>query len=234
MHYRTSVDALEQRHAELGSEIARVEKEIAELGGAQLALRRERAELAAEIEEQQPPSPILERVRIASPCGADWEKMTGDDRVRFCGECKKHVYNITNMSRREAEALLTENASACVRFFQRADGTIMTQDCAVGVKKKQRRKVALAVLGGTAMWGAGVAAAASSVAGAVQRELDERAQAQALQAEEQTLPVLRGPTVAPPMPHTTPGTSPTPTTSPFPHGRWVGGKPSINRGGDFF
>jgi hypothetical protein len=44
----------------------------------------------------------------------------------------------------------------CVRFFERADGTILTQDCPVGVKKKQRRKLALAVAG------AGVMAAAAA------------------------------------------------------------------------
>jgi hypothetical protein len=30
---------------------------------------------------------VLENIRVASPCPANWEKMTGDDRVRYCQEC---------------------------------------------------------------------------------------------------------------------------------------------------
>ena len=30
---------------------------------------------------------LLSAIQIASPCTADWNAMTGDDRARFCGEC---------------------------------------------------------------------------------------------------------------------------------------------------
>ena len=38
------------------------------------------------------------RLDVASPCSANWEKMTGDDRMRFCALCKKNVYNLSAMS----------------------------------------------------------------------------------------------------------------------------------------
>src|SRR5690349_20461144 len=78
---------------------------------------------------------MLEDVRVASPCPASWDEMLGDERVRFCTGCEKNVYNISMMSTEEAEDLITEKAGdLCVRFFQRADGTIMTSDCSVGAK----------------------------------------------------------------------------------------------------
>jgi hypothetical protein len=85
----------------------------------------------------------LDNIRIASPCSADWEGMFGSDRKRFCGDCKLNVYNLSNMSRQEAENLiLSSEGRLCVRFFRRADGTILTKNCPVGwaaVKQRASR-----------------------------------------------------------------------------------------------
>ena len=76
----------------------------------------------------------LEQIRIASPCHANWEDMTGDGQARFCGQCQKNVYNLSEMTRAEAEALVHEKEGRlCVRFYTRADGTVLTQDCPVGL-----------------------------------------------------------------------------------------------------
>lgn len=81
----------------------------------------------------------LEDLRIASPCRAEWGLMEGDDRTRFCQSCAKTVYNLSGMSKGEAEKLLMEKeGNLCVRFYQRADGTILTDNCPVGVKVVQR------------------------------------------------------------------------------------------------
>ncbi len=85
----------------------------------------------------------LDNIRIASPCSASWEGMFGSERKRFCGDCKLNVYNLSNMSRQEAENLiLSSEGRLCVRFFRRADGTILTKNCPVGwaaVKKRASR-----------------------------------------------------------------------------------------------
>jgi hypothetical protein len=82
----------------------------------------------------------LEEVRVASPCPADWGRMVGDERVRFCGSCSLHVFNLSGMTRREAEALVTNaEGRLCVRFFRRADGSILTRDCPVGLAAVRRR-----------------------------------------------------------------------------------------------
>lgn len=82
---------------------------------------------------------LLDNVRIAAPCSAPWDQMEGDERVRFCGECKKHVYNLSAMSRREAEALVREReGKMCARIYRRRDGTVLTDNCPVGFRKLRR------------------------------------------------------------------------------------------------
>ncbi|MBK8465260.1 MAG: hypothetical protein IPL32_05460 [Chloracidobacterium sp.] len=85
----------------------------------------------------------LNNISIASPCSADWNEMYGDDRKRFCGECKLNVYNLSGMSRDEAESLMMNSEGRlCVRFYKRADGSVITQDCPIGwAKVKQRTKI---------------------------------------------------------------------------------------------
>jgi hypothetical protein len=83
---------------------------------------------------------MLDQIKIASPCSADWEQMEGTDRVRFCGECKKNVFNLSAMTRRDAEALLrTTNLDLCTQIYRRADGTVLTADCSVGLRLKIAR-----------------------------------------------------------------------------------------------
>ena len=79
------------------------------------------------------PSPKKFRLEIASPCGASWRDMEGDDRVRFCTECKLNVYNLSSMTADEALALVEEREGRlCVHFYQREDGSVLTSDCPVG------------------------------------------------------------------------------------------------------
>lgn len=82
----------------------------------------------------------LSHVRVAAPCRADWERMCGNERVRFCDECGMNVYNLSNMSKRDAEALiLNAEERLCVSYYQRADGTILTANCPVGLSALKRR-----------------------------------------------------------------------------------------------
>lgn len=85
----------------------------------------------------------LNDLKIASPCPADWGAMAGDERKRFCGDCKLNVYNLSDMTKYDAENLLRNSEGRlCVRYFQRPDGTILTQNCPVGwAKVKQRTAV---------------------------------------------------------------------------------------------
>lgn len=85
----------------------------------------------------------LNNIKIASPCPAVWNEMYGDNRKRFCGDCNLNVYNLSGMSREAAESLITNaEGRLCVRFYRRADGSVITADCPVGwAKVKQRTKL---------------------------------------------------------------------------------------------
>jgi hypothetical protein len=75
--------------------------------------------------------------------------MVGDERVRFCRKCSKNVYNLSAMSRAEAEDLVRgKEGNLCARMVQRSDGTVMTADCPVGVRRKRVRRAAATVVSG--------------------------------------------------------------------------------------
>lgn len=82
----------------------------------------------------------IDEIRIASPCTARWEDMSGDSKSRFCDQCQLKVYNLSQMSRPEIERLFeNKEGRLCVRFYRRADGTMLTQDCPVGFKRTMER-----------------------------------------------------------------------------------------------
>ena len=82
----------------------------------------------------------LEAVSVASPCQAPWEAMAGDERTRFCGQCQQHVYNLSEMSLTDAQVLIQKTeGQLCVRYYRRADGTFLTDDCPVGLRAMRRR-----------------------------------------------------------------------------------------------
>jgi len=72
--------------------------------------------------------------------------MTGDERAKFCGQCQKHVYNLSAMTRTQIESLIREKEGKfCGRFHRRADGTMLTADCPSRLRRIRKR---LAGLGG--------------------------------------------------------------------------------------
>jgi hypothetical protein len=70
---------------------------------------------------------LLDRIRIPTPCEADWDSMVGNDQVRFCSHCSLNVTNLSSMTRREARRLVRESGGRlCVRYYRRPDGSPLT------------------------------------------------------------------------------------------------------------
>ena len=87
----------------------------------------------------------LDNVRVAAPCNADWEQMIGNERARFCGQCNLNVYNLSSMTRSEAESFIAKNEGRlCVRYYRRADGSVITENCPVGLRAIRRKMSYLA------------------------------------------------------------------------------------------
>lgn len=90
------------------------------------------------------PAHPLKVIPIENPCHKSWEKMTGDDRVRFCDQCGKNVHNLSAMPADESQRLLCESAgSLCVRFIPTEEGTIQTLEYQTPIP---RRRFGLAML----------------------------------------------------------------------------------------
>ncbi|MBI4748612.1 MAG: carboxypeptidase regulatory-like domain-containing protein [Acidobacteria bacterium] len=65
---------------------------------------------------------ILSQIQVKSPCTEDWNEMVGNDEVRFCSHCSKHVHNLSAMTRREAEELvLRSSGNLCIRYIRRPE-----------------------------------------------------------------------------------------------------------------
>ncbi|WP_434045650.1 MULTISPECIES: hypothetical protein [Sorangium] len=166
--YRDDVDALNARRAQLVEELAAVKERVRELSALEQTQRRLEEELATVRERLDGLSarrglPLLDSLRVASPCPAHWDEMAGDDRVRFCRTCEKSVYNLSAMPRDEAERLVRASAGGlCVRLYQRADGTVLTADCPVGVSRRRIRNLTVAAVGGSLL-AVGTALAPSTV-----------------------------------------------------------------------
>ena len=82
----------------------------------------------------------LDNVRVAAPCSADWDQMIGNERARFCGQCNLNVYNLSSMTKSEAESFIaTSEGRVCIGFYRRRDGSIITDNCPVGLRAMRRR-----------------------------------------------------------------------------------------------
>jgi hypothetical protein len=140
---------------------------------------------------------LLDDIRIASPCTASWDAMTGNDTVRFCGECKLNVYNLSDMTAAEA-ATLVERAEGrlCVRLYKRKDGTVLTRNCPVGLRATLARasRAAGAALAMVLGLFSGVAARASSRFATAPQD---RTAARPFPGQESQEPVLMGKIAAP-------------------------------------
>ncbi|HRG98879.1 MAG TPA: hypothetical protein PLR99_21665 [Polyangiaceae bacterium] len=158
------LDALRAYHARLEADLAELEVRRAEQPGLAAAA----GQVARELRETQAlldgharhrRLPMLEAAKIASPCPARWEDMVGDEHTRFCAGCQKTVFNLSALTADEAEALLlAHGAGLCARLYRRPDGTVLTRDCPVGVRRKRLRGVR--ALGLAAAFGAAITAVA--------------------------------------------------------------------------
>ncbi len=85
----------------------------------------------------------LDSIVIESPCKVDWNSMTGDEKSRFCHQCKLNVYNISEMEDKEIIELFERNSDSnasqlCLRMYKRADGTVIRRDCQIRLRQLKK------------------------------------------------------------------------------------------------
>lgn len=72
----------------------------------------------------------LSTLRVAEPCHADWDAMTGDARTRHCERCRLHVTDLSELTTAEAEHLLARggpDGRLCVRYTRDDAGRLVNR-----------------------------------------------------------------------------------------------------------
>jgi hypothetical protein len=103
----------------------------------------------------------INKIQVSRPCSADWESMAGNDRMRFCTECEKHVFNLSQMTPREIKSLVLETGGKfCARVTRDADGSVVTSSPQVrfNILKLRVPKIATAVISATLTFGQNIMA----------------------------------------------------------------------------
>lgn len=78
----------------------------------------------------------LDSFEHINPCSESWGDMEGDAWVRHCELCNQNVYNLSALTKAEAERLLSRNEGRiCTKFYRRPDGTILTQQCPSSIRR---------------------------------------------------------------------------------------------------
>ena len=76
--------------------------------------------------------------------------MNGDERVRFCQSCAKSVYNLSAMTRREAQKFVALNAGkVCVRYVRLPNGKVLTADTKLHKITRRASQIAAGVFSAT-------------------------------------------------------------------------------------
>lgn len=128
--YRDDVAALEARKAALEHEVAESRRQLADV-----------QQMIADV-RSRPRLPVVDDLRRSAHCATPWSAMTGDERVRRCGACDQAVFRLDELTRDEAQRLFAAHGgNLCVTYYQRADGTVMLADCAVGVQRRRRHRL---------------------------------------------------------------------------------------------
>src|SRR5262245_31200953 len=69
----------------------------------------------------------LDQLEVVSPCSTGWDRMSGDDKKRFGPGGNKFVYDLSQMTRRQVEVIVSiHRGRMCARIARRPDGSLLT------------------------------------------------------------------------------------------------------------
>jgi hypothetical protein len=93
---------------------------------------------------------FLDYIQSPLPCSKEWDEMVGDENVRFCEGCRKNVYNLSAMPRREASKFVARNSGkVCVRYVRLTDGKVQTADTKLYKITRRASQLAAGMFGAT-------------------------------------------------------------------------------------
>lgn len=68
-------------------------------------------------------------LRIQTPCPKRWDELSGSGAKRYCSECRLHVHDAAQLTKAEAQALVSSATSrVCMRMEYDAAGEVVFRD----------------------------------------------------------------------------------------------------------
>lgn len=151
--YRDGREALVAQRRHLANELDDAERV------AERASRLQHRLMQIDDELRAATSAWIDEIKIDTPCKALWDEMRGTDAVRWCGRCRRDVYDLACMTQDEITALFARaEQMPCVRLRKRRDGRVVTANCP---KASRTNRIARVITAG-ALCGAAAGIAAST------------------------------------------------------------------------
>lgn len=67
---------------------------------------------------------FIDSIEVKKACSEDWDAMTGNERVRFCGHCSQNVNDLSELTRKQAMRLVRDaGGKLCVRYVKSEAGS---------------------------------------------------------------------------------------------------------------
>jgi ankyrin repeat protein len=119
-----------------------------------------------------------ERLQIGGPCSAEWGSMAGNERVRFCAHCSRHVHSLSEITPAQASELVRRSGGRlCLRVERDPGGVPRTRKLAEPLYQIRRRvsRLAAGAFGAALTLCSAAAAQAQTAAPEPARRTDARA-----------------------------------------------------------
>lgn len=111
----------------------------------------------------------LKYINVTSPCSYDWDSMTGNEQVRFCGHCHLSVHHLSEMRPKEVLRLVIRSRGRlCVRYRRRPESSVQTASLPARLHQIKRRATRIAAGAFTAALSLSSTAAAARTASSSQ------------------------------------------------------------------
>lgn len=105
----------------------------------------------------------LDQLKVVTPCSSSWELMSGNNQKRFCADCNKSVFDFSQMTRRQVEAVVAAHqGKLCGRITRRPDGSLLTLETPPPIQISTRRASPFLTATVAALLGISVPAAAQN------------------------------------------------------------------------
>ena len=83
---------------------------------------------------------LSRQLEVKTPCSANWNQMSGNDKVRFCEHCQLTVNDLTSLTPKRIRRLIAKlQGRLCVRYHRGSDGKPLISQAPMKLHQISRR-----------------------------------------------------------------------------------------------